>query len=89
MLQEVGACSRGLDLWQGWSNVDMWQCMGHVVGVQKCGRGLGIWQGWGNVDMWQGVGASGMGWICESMSNVTKSKMLTMNEVHKKINLTQ
>ena len=33
-------------------------------------------------------------WICgrwwiESMSNVTKSKMLTMNEVHKKINLTQ
>ena len=63
--------------------------MGHVVGVGACGRGLGIYsmdevmwicgKGWGHV----------AGWICDSMSNVKKSKMLTMNEVHKNSNLTQ
>ena len=38
-----------------------------------------MWRVWG---MWQG-------WICENMTNVKKSKMLTMNEVHKNFNLTQ
>ena len=39
--------------------------------------------------MWQGVRACGRGWICENMTNVKKSKMLTINEVHKNFYLTQ
>ena len=52
----------------------MWQRLG------TCGRV------WGHV---AGVGACGRGWICENMTNVKKSKMLAMNEVHKNFNLTQ
>ena len=45
--------------------------------------------------MWQGVGSCGRGLghvagcECQNMSNVKKSKILTMNEVHKNFNLTQ
>ena len=72
--------------------------------MRACGRGWGhvtramaIWQGdrWeyvaGAGDMWQGVGhvtrARGI-WQGHT-SNVKKSNMLTMNEVHKNFNLTQ
>ena len=36
-----------------------------------------------------GVGACVRGWICENVTNVQKSNMLTMNEVHQNFNLTQ
>ena len=89
-----GACGRGLDLWQGWGNVDMWQGMGHVAGEScgrggGCGSGLGIWQGLGNVDMLQRVGASGRGGYVKVCQMSQSQKMLTMNEVNKKFNLTQ
>ena len=61
-----------------------------------------MWQGLGTCNrVWShvaGVGACGRGWICENMtnyficrrmSNVKKSNMLTMKEVHKNLNLTQ
>ena len=68
---------------------------GHVAGVVACDKGYGhlAGEGLGHVAgcgvMWQGVRACGMGWICENMTNVKKSKMLTMNEVHKNFNFTQ
>ena len=69
----LGAYGRG----EGW---DMWQ------GVGVCGR---VWEHVaGGGGMWQEVTACRRGWICENMTNVKKSKMLTMNEVHKKFNLT-
>ena len=46
-----------------------------------------MWQGVGSCS--RGWGACGRGWICENMTNVKKSKMLAMNEVHKNVNLTQ
>ena len=55
----------------------MWQ------GVGACGR---VWCHVAGVGgMSQGLGAYGRG----HMSNVKKSKMLTMDEVHKNFNLTQ
>ena len=87
MWQGVGACGRGW--WQGW---------GYGIGRQVYDKDGHKWQG---SDMWQGlktcgrlwgqvagVGACGRGWICENMTNVKKSKMLTINEVHKNFNLT-
>ena len=43
-----------------------------------------MWQGWGHV---AGGGGMWQGWILENMTNVKKSKMLTMDEIHKEINL--
>ena len=55
---------------------DVAGCGGKWQGVVSCGRG------WRHVTrvrgIWQG-----------HMSNVKKSKMITMNEVHQKFNLTQ
>ena len=91
MWQGVGSCGRGWrhitrdrSIWQGmgWAGFGgMWQVMvvcgrvwAHVAG---CGG-----RGWRHVTrvggIWQG-----------HMSNVKKSKMFTMNEVHKNFNLTQ
>ena len=83
----VGSCgmgwvhvTRARGIWQG-------RGMGHVAG---CG---GMWQGVGTCGRGWGHAAGGdcmsQGWICENMTNVKKSKMLTMNEVHKNFNLTQ
>ena len=100
MWQHVGACGSGGGLWQGVGSYGMawgqWHRMGHVT------RAMGIWQGegmethgrgWGHVSgcggMWQGVGASHKGWGHMAGAYVKKSKMLTMNEVHKNFNLTQ
>ena len=80
----LGAYGRG----EGW---DMWQgvgvCGGMWQGVGACGRGWGHVAGDGG--MWQEVTACRRGWICENMTNVKKSKMLTMNEVHKMFYLTK
>ena len=80
MWQDVGAYGRGW--WHVVGSGSMWQGWVHVT------KAMGIWQGEGCGHV-AGVGASGRGWICENMTNVKKSKMLTMNEVHKNFNLTQ
>ena len=72
----------------------MWQGWGYGIGGQVYDKDGHKWQGlgtcgrvWGHV-AGVGVGACGRGWICENMTNVKKSKMLTINEVHKNFNLT-
>ena len=80
----MGTCGRVSGLWHRW---------GHVVGVghvARCGACDRVWacgRVWGHVvgdgGMSQGLGAYGR-WRAAK-----KSKMLTMNEVHKNFNLTQ
>ena len=79
MWQGVGLCGRGRGMWQ-------W--------VEACDKGYGhlAGEGWRHVveagtcgRVWGHVAGGG----CENMSNVKKSKMLTMNEVLENFNLTQ
>ena len=73
-------------MWQGMGACDKGYEQLARGGVGTCGRGYGHVAEWGHV---AGVWGMWQGWICENMSNVKKSKMLTMNEVHKNFNLTQ
>ena len=69
--------TRAMAIWQGdgWEYVAMCGDMWQVV--RSCWRG------------WRHVTRARLGILQRHTSNVKKSNMLTMNEVHKNFNLTQ
>ena len=97
--QGLGTCGRvwghvagGGSMWQGMEAYGRgWR---HMEGLWAYGRGRDrdMWQGEGTCSrVWGHVtGGRGMwlGLICENMTNIKKSNMLTLNEAHKNFNLT-
>ena len=99
-----GACGRGGGRVWGHvtRGGGMWYGVRPIAWTGTCGRGGPCGMVWGHVAgcgvIWQVVGSCGRGWrhvtrvrsIWQGhMSNVKKSKMFTMNEVHNNFNLTQ